>query len=112
MIQLTRFLTYFSGCAVIAVLCGAAISPVAASNVYIDDCQHWIEISTATVALHTKGDETLEEVLSYIDQYLNNSRIPTARKQQLLSRIRQVWEEGLRFGHDLEHHLMDKCDVD
>ena len=78
---------------------------------YVDDCQHWLEIATATVALRTKGDEKLEQVIGYVDQYLINSQIASERKKQILDRIRQVWIEGLMFGHDLEYHLMDKCDV-
>ena len=82
-----------------------------AAKVYMDDCQHWLEISTGIVALRTKGEESLENVLSYIEQYLNDSQIPADRRRQLIGRSRQVWEEGLMFGHDLDHHLMDKCDV-
>ena len=82
-----------------------------ANAIYVDDCQHWIQIAAATVALRTAGDEKLDQVLGYIDQYLINSQISSDRKKQLLDRIRQVWVEGLMFGHDLEHQLMDKCDV-
>jgi len=48
---------------------------------------------------------------SYIDQYLSDSQIPAERRRQLLDRSRQVWNEGLMFGHDLAHELLDKCDV-
>ena len=80
-------------------------------KVYADDCRHWLEIGTAIVALHSKGDDSLRDVLSYIDQYLINSQIPADRRRQLLDRSRQVWVEGLMFGHDLEHKLLDKCDA-
>ena len=81
------------------------------AKVYTDDCRHWLEIGTGVVALHSKGGESLRDVLSYIDQYLSDSQIPAERRQQLLDRSRQVWDEGLMFGHDLEHQLLDKCDV-
>ncbi len=87
------------------------VSPSYAAKVYVDDCRHWLEVSTAIVALHTKSEESLKDVLFYIEQYLNDSQIPTERRRQLLLRSREVWEQGLMFGHDLEHHLLDKCDV-
>ncbi len=87
------------------------VSPSYAAKVYVDDCRHWLEVSTAIVALHTQAKESLTDVISYIEQYLYNSQIPTERRRQLLLRSREVWEQGLMFGHDLEHHLLDKCDV-
>jgi len=81
------------------------------AKVYTDDCRHWLAIGTGIVVLHSKGDESLQDVLSYIDQYLSDSQIPAERRRQLLDRSRQVWNEGLMFGHDLAHELLDKCDV-
>ncbi len=87
------------------------VAPSYAAKVYVDDCRHWLEVSTAIVALHTQAKESLTDVISYIEQYLKNSQISPERRRQLLLRSREVWEEGLMFGHDLEHHLLDKCDV-
>ena len=86
--------------------------PAFADKVYVDDCKHWLEIGAATVALRTKGQESLENVLGYIGQYLSDSKIPDVRRQQILGRVKQVWDEGLMFGHELDHRLMDKCDVE
>lgn len=86
-------------------------APALADNVYVDDCQHWLEIGTATVALRTKGQESLENVLGYIGQYLSDSKVSAERHQQILGRVKQVWDQGLMFGHELDHRLMDMCDV-
>ena len=86
--------------------------PAFADKVYVDDCKHWLEVGTATVALRTKGQESLENVLGYIGQYLSDSKIPEDRRRQILGRVKQVWDEGLMFGHELDHRLMDKCDVE
>jgi hypothetical protein len=86
-------------------------SAIAEDKKYLDDCQHWIEISLGAIIIQHEGQYNLGQTLEFIHQYLTDSNIDIKRQEEILTRIVYIWDTHFEISQDLPEKLYLECDV-
>jgi hypothetical protein len=86
-------------------------SAIAEDKKYVDDCQHWIEISLGAIIIQHDGEYNLAETIEIIHQYLDNSGISLERQSDILLHITDIWMDHYEISQDLPEKLYLECDV-